>query len=391
MQTTRHPQTDALERRHAQISPRDRDSRPRPARRTRWLVALGFTLLAASAIGTWVVLNSHAHDDKAVETSPAPDNVAASWAFGHVDIEDRVAELYPRLPEAVPNVVTEVLVKENDFVKKGAPLLRLDSRPARFTVQKAEANLKDAKLQLEQAKTALPQHESMLAAKQKAVDVAKEEVNQARLNLKEMQRRYNASAEVRLVSKDQVDIAEATVSAAEKKVQAAQADVDALDKRRQFIQFAADRAEQDVTLRTTQLEQAKFAESLCELKAPFDGTVLRLLVTVGQLLGPQPREPIIYFCPNTPRIIRAEVDQESAGQIQIGQAALITDSETLKGTIPGTVKRISDWFAQRRSPLFEPRQLNDVRTLECIIEVAAAEAKDLRIGQRVRVKIEKKK
>ena len=95
---------------------------------------------------------------------------------------------------------------------------------------------------------------------------------------------------------------------------------------------------------------------------------------MGQLLGPQP-QLIISFCPATPRIIRAEIDQEFANQVQVGQSAIITDDATLTGSIRGKVKRLSDWFAQRRSPLFEPRQLNDVRTLECIIEVDPAQSK----------------
>ena len=99
---------------------------------------------------------------------------------------------------------------------------------------------------------------------------------------------------------------------------------------------------------------------------------------------------VVLFAGISGDVNPVHLNQEFADQIQVGQAALITDSETLKGTIRGKVKRISDWFAQRRSPLFEPRQLNDVRTLECIIEIDPAQAKDLRIGQRVRVKIEKK-
>jgi hypothetical protein len=48
------------------------------------------------------------------------------------------------------------------------------------------------------------------------------------------------------------------------------------------------------------------------------------------------------------------------------------------------VVEISDWFTHRRSILLVPMQLNDVRTLECIIDLDQSGA-DLRIGQRVRV------
>ena len=49
----------------------------------------------------------------------------------------------------------------------------------------------------------------------------------------------------------------------------------------------------------------------------------------------------------------------------------------------GKVTRISDWYLQRRHILMEPRQFNDIRTMECIVEVK--DEQGLKIGQRVRV------
>jgi hypothetical protein len=52
----------------------------------------------------------------------------------------------------------------------------------------------------------------------------------------------------------------------------------------------------------------------------------------------------------------------------------------------GRVIRVSDWYTHRRSILQEPFQLNDVRTLECLIALDRGQ-QPLRIGQRVRVTI----
>ena len=55
----------------------------------------------------------------------------------------------------------------------------------------------------------------------------------------------------------------------------------------------------------------------------------------------------------------------------------------------GKVLRVSDWYTQRRSILLEPLQFNDVRTLECLIEItqSPAGAPPLRIGQQMRVMV----
>ena len=125
----------------------------------------------------------------------------------------------------------------------------------------------------------------------------------------------------------------------------------------------------------------------CLLSAPVDGTGLRILVGPGDMLAPQPKQPAVLFCANGQRIIRAEVEQEFARGVAVGQAASVQDETTADGaTWNGQVLRVSDWYTHRRSILEEPLQLNDVRTLECLIALDPGQP-PLRIGQRVRVTI----
>jgi len=50
----------------------------------------------------------------------------------------------------------------------------------------------------------------------------------------------------------------------------------------------------------------------------------------------------------------------------------------------GKVLRVSDWCTHRRSMLQEPLQFNDVRTLECIVQLDPGQPTP-RVGQRLRV------
>ena len=61
----------------------------------------------------------------------------------------------------------------------------------------------------------------------------------------------------------------------------------------------------------------------CAIKAPADGTLLRSLANVGETLGRNPQRPAPWFCPKGPRIIRAEVEQEFATRMAVGQTATI--------------------------------------------------------------------
>jgi multidrug resistance efflux pump len=144
------------------------------------------------------------------------------------------------------------------------------------------------------------------------------------------------------------------------------------------------RARADEKVKKTRLEQARLALDECQLKAPADGEVLRILVGPGDVLGLLSTKPAVSFCPNSPRFIRAEVAQEFAGRIQPDQQVIIQNDSQTSEVWHGKVERVSDWFTQRRSILREPLQFNDVRTLECIVQIESGST-PLRIGQRVRV------
>ena len=144
------------------------------------------------------------------------------------------------------------------------------------------------------------------------------------------------------------------------------------------------RAEEDVAAKQALLDQAKHVLEEGTLRAPGAGTVLRVLVRTGDVFGPQTRQPAMQFCPQGPRLVRAEVEQEFAGRVALGQPALIEDDATASPTWKGKVTRVADWYAPRRSLTQEAFQFNDVRTLECLVTIDSGQP-PLRIGQRVRV------
>ena len=69
------------------------------------------------------------------------------------------------------------------------------------------------------------------------------------------------------------------------------------------------------------------------------------------------------------------------------RVATIQNYPVAQGTWKGRVKRIGDWYTQRRpNPLDSGLQLDEKRTLECVISVDVdPDQPPLRIGQRVRV------
>jgi multidrug resistance efflux pump len=333
---------------------------------------LSLACLTSLALGAgWVVNLSRATGSPGRE---APAVELSIVCFGYVDVEPGVTPLYPLLPGRV----TQVEVHENDAVKAGTVLLRLDDQVARLRVREAEADLEAAREQLAQALKLPEQHQTRLIQQRAAAEAVQHRLEAAQHALTRKQQ----LEKIDQLNPREVDAAAALVrelEAVERAEKGKLAELQLLDP-----SSGPKRARADVSAKEARLEQARRGEAECVLKAPAAGTVLRVLVGAGEVLGAQPRQPAVLFCPQGPRIIRAEVEQEFASAVAVGQAAAIQDDTTASFTWHGKVARMADWYTQRRSVLQEPLQLNDVRTLECLIALDPGQPA-LRIGQRVRV------
>jgi multidrug resistance efflux pump len=350
-------------------------------RAARLAVGLGGALLLASLAIAVIALRSHARDsnNSSPTLPPTSSTPRRAVAIGHVDVESGVTPLYP----VQPGRVVKLDAHEGVAVKAGDPLLLLDDALARIQVDEARAALEGAQVQQKNAGILAKQHAEKVAGQKQAVVAAQKDVDSAQVQLDRARRRLENGTGA---TKEDVRLAELAVQKAETGVKAEQAKLAAIEALKPSI--ALELADKDVAAKQAQLRKAEYALKECTLRAPFAGTPLRILTSVGETLGPNPRQPALYFCPNSPRIIRAEVEQEFADRVKLGMAAIVQDDSTGSGDWRGKVERVSDWYSQRRSVLLEPLQFNDVRTLECIVTLDPNQAGTLRIGQRVRVILE---
>ncbi len=349
------------------------------ARRFWWI--LGIILLAGSFGFGWFLNNgplSFTNGPAAAQPSAASDNEPERGivAIGFVDVEGGVAALHPTQVGRIVSVVSE-----GKTVTKGDVILQIDDRFAKYKLAEAKAGLAASKQQLKQAQMSETQRQEKIKQQNTAIKVAKQKLNIAKLKLDIANRRFKAT----LIKQDELDILVEGVQLARSAIEAEQQKLDEL--KTIDTQSGIERARQDIEAKKAQVLQAELAVDECKLRAHEDGTVLRVLVTAGEVLGKNPRQPAIMFAPKPKggRMIRAEVLQEFANRVSKGQVVKITD-DTRHGTEwQGVVKRVSKWIAPKREKILEPFMLNDVRTLECWIEVSEGKA-PMRIGQRVRVR-----
>ncbi len=342
-----------------------------------WLPALALTVV--SLVGTGWALRS---PDRASVSSDGEDSTSRRTAqvvicLGLADVDGGILSLYPTMPGRV----VEVAVAENEAVKEGVVLVRLDDEAARAQVMEAEAALQAAEAQLVEARKA-PQRQRLLRERQQAaVTAAEHDLAAARL----MASRKEEQARQNLINPKEADAAAEQVKKLDAALEAERARLDTLALRDPDQEVK--KAEADVSGRRAALERARHALREHALRAPSAGTVLRVLTSAGEVLGSTSRQPAVLFAPDRPRIVRAEVEQEFVGRVSVGQRAEIEDDSTSDGrTWKGHVDRVAEWFAPRRTIIPDTPTLLDVRTLECIVKLDKDQP-PLRIGQRVRVRL----
>jgi len=294
-----------------------------------------------------------------------------------VDLEHGVTALSP----LQLGRVTDVPACEGRAVPANAILLRVDDRHAQAHLNRAEAALTAAQANLAKAARGPQQHLAKLAQQQAALVAVRCRLSAARQVLARKQE---------LLQGKQINEREVAVANEQVKEMEALEESELARKRELDLHDPAlevQLAEAEANARAADRDDARHSVQDCELKAPTAGTVVRVQTSPGELIGGPGGQPAILFGAEGPRLIRAEIQQEFAAGVKAGQRAHVQEENRTDPIWHGRVRRVSGWYTRRRSVLLEPLQLNDLRTLECLITLDPDQP-PLRIGQRVRVTIE---
>jgi RND family efflux transporter MFP subunit len=370
----------------------ERSESPPPPRRRWGLVAL--SAVALFVAGTFLVpLLMPARPVRTAPVRPAGGSeavarIGVAEAAGWIEPEPYPVYVRP----LVEGVLTELLVLEGHSVRGGETVIaRLESAEllarrdravaavalAEAEVQRAETDRKVARALLEQKgdlrlsvaehRRKVVENEARLRGTERELAAAEAELDAKRADLEGQQKLLEGglSYPVALAK------ARAAVRRAEAELQGRRADVERLTgelrEERAKLRIAeeleehprglageVDRAEAEWHRRRAQLEaarvEARIAEreiSWCEVKAPMDGAVMKLLAAPGETVGPGGKGILAVYDPSKLQA-RIDVPLASLAGVRVGQEVEIR-SEAAPGTVTkGTVLRI-----QRESDLLK--------------------------------------
>jgi membrane fusion protein (multidrug efflux system) len=262
------------------------------------------------------------------------------------DTDDAFIEGYviPIAPK-VPGYVAQLLIKDNQWVKKGDVLLQIDPRDYETSVAQARADLTAARSQLDQSQAQVTVSEAKVAQAQSAVVAAEAENNQAAADLK----RYE-SVDKNAVSRSAFDAAQSRTQTTQANLQAARSQVQEAESEVTLCQAGVETASAAVQQAQARLHQAELNLSYTKVVAPEDGRVTRRAVEEGAYV--QPGQALMAVVPHQYWVI-ANFKETQLTHMRPGQPVTIRVDAYPQFKLKGHVDSIQSGSGARFS-LFPP-------------------------------------
>lgn len=288
--------------------------------------------VAAAAVLTGSLVACGQSEPKA---EPAPASRPVAMAKGKIDVEGGVI----RLAAQREGLIQDVFAEEGDRVRKGQVLAQIDSRQAALSVAQAKADLSEARARL-------------LAAMARS-DAAEREA-----------KRLAGLGEVDAVARQEAD--------------------KAMDEARvQRGELAAAKAAVEVAAQ--KLKTQEFEIEARQVRAPLDGRIVRRSAKPGDGASTLNVTELFLLAPDSPRIVRAELDEQFVAGVKAGQRADVLLEYDEKQAFRGHVLRLGEVFGSRKLASDDPNERQDTRVVEMVVAIEGSD--NLRIGQRVLVRV----
>ncbi|MFZ4723286.1 MAG: efflux RND transporter periplasmic adaptor subunit [Phycisphaerales bacterium] len=260
--------------------------------------------------------------------------------------------------------IAELPIRDNQFVKTGDLLYRIDPRPYEVALARAEANLAVVDFEVRALSDAVQVADARIATSRADVDKAQADIVRRKADVAAAKARADYAAdylgrikpllEQQFVTADRVALAESDLQAAKAGVAAAEAAVANADAALVAAQSAVVSAEAeakrarnalaqvgDVNVRVAaakvEIADARLNLAYCEVRAPIDGWVTNLNTNVGAFV--KTGDNLFSIVQNTEWWVIANFLETEVEQIRVGQEVAVYiyayPGHRFKGTVQG--------------------------------------------------------
>ena len=264
-----------------------------------------------------------------------------------------------KVATAVVGLVDKVLVKANDRVFAGEPLIHLSDEELGARLAAAEAQV-DMRKRARNEKAATGKANSRRKAKDAVAD-AEREVHDARSAVD------RAAAELRANGRPDADLIAARLA-----LTRAQGELTRLQETVRTIEVDAPlptALESQLSTARAEYTVARSALDKMTIRAPIDGTVLQINVRVGELAAPNSPQPVLLLADLSALCVRAELDERDLGSIKVRQAVSVRAAAFPGREFEGSVTSIAPLVDPGRLQPSGARNQTDVDVVQVMVEL----------------------
>ncbi|MBT8764712.1 HlyD family secretion protein [Metapseudomonas boanensis] len=217
--------------------------------------------------------------------------------------------------------IDQVLVSDNQTVKEGDLLVRLEADDFKLALERARALLATREAELAQAQSKLVQQASTIAASQADVAASQATLGRAQIDLS----RAQALRKPGFVSEERVTTLSADSRVARSQVAKAEADLKAQRQQVDALNAEVKRLQAQIANARTDVAQAALNLARTEIRSPIDARVGQRAARNGQYI--QVGAYLLSLVPNEDIWVQANFKETQISHMQEGQKAeLIFDS-----------------------------------------------------------------
>ncbi len=325
---------------------------------TRKAKAIVLSVLCLGIPAAFVAAAAPAHAQQPVHSTKSDSDEDERWlvvAPGRV--EPATGEI--KVASPVVGVIAEVLVKANEAVAAGDPLIRLTDDEARARVAASEVQVALRRRVRNDDKP-----DAKAVARRRAEDAvadADRAVLDARSSLDSVviARRGGRGSDA------DVGAARAALSRAQERLGQQKAEL----RKTEADAPLPTQAEGQLNISRSDLAVAETALDKMTIRAPVDGTVLQLNAKAGELAAPSEPKPLLVLGDLTALRVRAEVDERDIGEVKIGQSVMVRPVAFREREFAGKVSFIARLVQPAPDGPRGQRSLSDGGVVEVLVDL----------------------
>lgn len=315
--------------------------------------------------------STHAEEAARAQRADSPDD--KRWqAVAPGRVESLSGEI--KIASPVVGLVGEVLVKPNDKVFAGEPLIRLYDNEVQARLAAAEAQIAVRK------RARNDQNPSSRAADRRKAEDAVADAEKAVLDTRSALDRATSEKRAGRGADAELDSARTALSRARDRLKLQKAELRRIETDTNTP--LPTQAEGQLSIARAELLVAEAAIEKMIIRAPIAGSVLQVNAKPGELAGPS-AAPLVLLGDVSALRVRAEVDERDLAEIRIGQPVLVRAAAFRGREFPGKASFIAPIVEAGRINARGQRSLTDVDVVEVLVDLD--ETGPLSVGMKVDV------